>query len=93
MPIKKDKPLILLISKYIDRIIEFTDGLTLEEFSESQITYDACVLNLLNIGETLKKVSKGLKNKYPNIEYKKIIGLRNIIAHHYEAIEPYRVFN
>lgn len=62
------------------------------EFSSSQVTYDACVLNFINIGEQVKLLSTGLKEKYPAIPYRKIIGLRNIAAHSYEGLEPFRLF-
>jgi uncharacterized protein with HEPN domain len=40
------------------------------------------------IRETAKKISDNTKNKIKEIEWKKIVGLRNLISHEYEGISP-----
>lgn len=90
--IKTDRILLELLIKYSDRIIKYSKDLTPEEFTQSEMVYDACVLNFINIGEVSKEISKELKSKYPLIPFRKIIGLRNIAAHNYEGIEAFRLY-
>ena len=51
---------------------------------------DAVSMRLQIIGELLKKIDKidsTLFNKYPEVEWEKIMRLRDIISHHYEMID------
>ena len=51
---------------------------------------DAVSMRLQIIGELLKKIDKidsTLFNKYPDVEWEKIMRLRDIISHHYEMID------
>lgn len=92
MPVKKDLPYIILISKYVAKILAFTKDVTLKEFTNSELIYDACILNIINIAESLKLTSEKFKANNPEIDYRKIIGLRNIAAHSYEGIQPFQLY-
>ncbi|PLY08101.1 MAG: antitoxin [Arcobacter sp.] len=54
---------------------------------EGQEKLDSICMKLIAIGESLKNVDKITDNKllinYPNIEWKKIKGIRDILSHHY----------
>ena len=53
-------------------------------------------MQLINIGEALKQVDKitgkELLKNYPSIEWKKVMGMRDIITHHYFDIDAETVF-
>lgn len=52
---------------------------------------DACIMRIQVVGETIKSIddkTKGeLMGHYPEIPWKKIVGLRNIISHEYANID------
>lgn len=52
---------------------------------------DACIMRIQVIGETIKavddKTKQSLLSRYPQIPWKKVIGLRNIISHEYANID------
>jgi uncharacterized protein with HEPN domain len=48
---------------------------------------DAVVRNLEIIGEAAKMIPDSIRVQYPNIEWKKISGLRDILAHHYFEVD------
>ena len=50
-------------------------------------TMDATVRNLEIVGEAAKKIDESIRNGYPNIEWKKLIGLRNVIIHDYFGVD------
>ena len=54
---------------------------------EGQEKLDSICMKLIAIGESLKNIDKITNNKllinYPNIEWKKIKGIRDILSHHY----------
>jgi uncharacterized protein with HEPN domain len=58
----------------------------LEKFASDQKTIDAVVRNLEIIGEAAKNLSCEMKTLLPDIEWRKIIGFRNILAHEYFGI-------
>ena len=57
------------------------------EFAKDQMMIDAIVRNLEIIGEAAKNMPDGIKKKYPQIEWRKIAGLRNILIHEYYGVD------
>jgi len=43
--------------------------------------------NLEVISEAAKKLPENIKEKYPNVEWRKLAGLRDILIHHYFGID------
>jgi uncharacterized protein with HEPN domain len=68
--------------KAIDRIVAYTADLDLEGF-----TVDAVLRNLEVIGESSKRLPEELKQQAPAIEWRKIAGLRDVLAHAYFAVD------
>lgn len=58
---------------------------------------DAACMVLIAIGESVKTLDKLTEKKllptYPSIDWKGIMGVRDIIAHHYFEVDPDAVFN
>ena len=52
---------------------------------------DACIMRIQVLGETIKSIDDKTKGEllghYPEIPWKKIVGLRNIISHEYANID------
>ena len=69
------------------RIQNYTDGLTFEEFTSSTLKMDAVIRNLEIIGEASKNVPDSLKNKYSEIPWRSMYGLRNYMVHEYFGID------
>lgn len=58
---------------------------------------DAICMQLITIGESVKNLDKvtdsGLLPQYPQIEWKRVMGIRDIISHHYFDLDAEVVFN
>ena len=71
-------------------IMEFTENLTLEEFlaagRDREITRLAVERELEILGEAARRVSSSFRNAHPEIPWKGIVGLRNVISHEYDRI-------
>lgn len=83
------RPLNLYLSDIInsiDKIQNYTANLTYDRLCEDDKTLDAVVHNLLIIGEATKQFPHSMRLKYPQIEWKEIAGLRDIIAHNYFSL-------
>lgn len=72
--------------EYIDKSLKYTNGYTFEQFCADDKTVDATVFAISQIGELVKNISKETIDKYSNIEWNMIKGLRNRIVHDYEGI-------
>jgi uncharacterized protein with HEPN domain len=70
---------------YIDDILEciskikfYTAGMSYESFLDDIKTIDAVLRNLEVIGEAAKGIPGDIRRDIPEIEWQKVIGLRNI---------------
>jgi len=71
----------------IARIEQYCKNLVFDIFSQDQKTIDAVVRNLEIIGEAANRLPDDFKEKYFEIEWHKIIGLRHRIVHDYFGID------
>jgi len=62
-------------------------GLELHELMEDEVLKRACIRSLEIIGEAVKKLSESFKNKHPELEWRKIAGLRDVLIHHYFGVD------
>jgi uncharacterized protein with HEPN domain len=69
-----------------ERIQEYTKNMSLSDFERSNITIDAVVRNLEVIGEAAGKLSPEIKARSPEIEWPKIVAVRNILGHEYFGV-------
>jgi uncharacterized protein with HEPN domain len=66
---------------------EFVAGMTKEGLAEDRRTRDAVIRNLEIVGEAAKKLPAQMKRSHPEVEWKKIAGLRDILIHDYFGID------
>ena len=100
-----DKSLVLDILEQIIDAIEIVQercefAKTQDDFmdtKEGQEKLDGICMKLIAVGESLKKIDamtdKTLLAKYPQIEWKKIKGIRDFISHHYFDLDADVIFN
>jgi uncharacterized protein with HEPN domain len=70
----------------ITQIQEYTSGIDYAKFTHDRKTQDAVVRNLEIIGEAANRLPEFIKAGVADIEWRKIIGLRNILAHEYYGV-------
>lgn len=75
------------ITDSIDKIQSYTNNLSFEDFSTSSLVVDAVVRNLEIIGEASKNVPIGVQEKFSDVPWKKLKGIRNRIVHEYFRID------
>ena len=71
----------------INDIESSVKNLSKEDFKKSKDIKDATVRRIEIIGEAAKNISKGMRNKYRDIEWKKIVGTRDIMIHAYFNVD------
>src|SRR5579883_672420 len=70
-----------------DKVLRYTQGMNFDEFVSDGRTFDAVILNLLIIGEAIKNIPQDVRDLNQQIEWRKIAGLRDILAHAYFQVE------
>ena len=89
----KDQHCLESIIEAIDRIIEYTTDIkSADDFNNDYRNFDATMMNFVVIGEMVDKISDELKKKHPEVEWVKIKGFRNIVAHDYFGIDAEEVW-
>lgn len=81
------------IADSISAIEEYTRSVKEGDFYSNRLVQDAVVRRLEIIGEAAKNIDDDFRSKYPEIPWKKIAGMRDIIAHGYFGVKPERIWD
>lgn len=79
--------LLLDIREAIDKVFRYTEKMDYDTFFKDEKTIDAVVRNFEIIGEAANRIDKSIKETYNEVEWRRIIGLRNHIVHEYFGID------
>jgi uncharacterized protein with HEPN domain len=66
----------------------FIAGKTLTDFLGEELLQSAVIRQLTVLGEAASRVSTDLRNRHPQIPWRTIVGLRNVVVHQYDKVEP-----
>ncbi|ASJ09161.1 hypothetical protein A3L11_07935 [Thermococcus siculi] len=75
------------ILEAIEKIEEYLDGYDFETFVKDRKTVDAVLRNLEIIGEAAKNVPEDIREKYSSVPWRRVVGLRNVVVHHYFGVD------
>ncbi len=67
----------------IARIRTYVQGISYDAFRADGKTQDAVVRNLEVIGEAARALPKDVKARASGVDWRKLIGLRNVLIHEY----------
>lgn len=71
----------------IEWIEKHMSGLTAEEFLDNVATQDAVIRRIQIIGEAVKKLPDGIKEKTAEVPWRKIAGIRDKVIHDYVDVD------
>ncbi len=83
---RDDREFIYDIIEACKRIERYLKGLRYDAFLKNTEKQDAVIRNLEIIGEAVKGLSDGFKNKHRDIPWKKIAGMRDRLIHFYFGV-------
>lgn len=71
----------------VNKILRYTENIDFEIFLKDEKTIDAVERNFEIIGEAVKNLPEEFKNKYPEIPFKQIAGMRDKLIHDYFGVD------
>ena len=87
----RDRLYVRHVLECIDRIEEYT-GAGRDEFLADPKTQDAVLRNLQVLAESTQRLSDGLKALQPQVDWRALAGLRNVLVHDYLGVRIERAW-
>ena len=84
---------------YLDHILDAAERILSysacgrEEFMRNRMVQDAIIRNFEIIGEATKQLSKETRSELPEVPWDDVARLRDVLIHHYMAVDLKRVWN
>ena len=72
----------------IDKAESFVKGMNFEAFEKDAKTSFAVIRAFEIMGEAVSKIPSNVRNKYKDIPWKEMAGMRNKLIHEYFGIKP-----
>lgn len=88
----RDQQSIRDIQQAAQEILSFTSGMDQASFVVDRRTQAAVLYEILVIGEAANRLSADFREQHSTIPWKNIIGMRNILAHQYDDVDPDEVW-
>ena len=90
---RKDADYIRDIQDAIIRIADYIKGFTYDDFLADGKTKDAVVHNIEIVGEATKNLGNRIRNKYQQVPWKSMAGMRDRLTHGYFDVNYEIVWN
>jgi uncharacterized protein with HEPN domain len=82
----RDKASLLDIAKAAQRVLQFSEGLSKDALAINEEKQSAILYQVIVVGEAVKRLSVEFRNQYPEVPWKDIAGMRDILTHQYDRI-------
>jgi uncharacterized protein with HEPN domain len=88
----RDQQSIQDIQQAAQEILSFASGMDQATFAADRRTQAAVLYDIIVIGEAANRLSDDFRQQHSTIPWKNIIGMRNILAHQYDDVDPDEVW-
>lgn len=88
----RDPASLLDIARFAEVILQLTAGLDGQSFQADLKTQLAVLYELTVLGEAVKRLSVEFRDRYPNIPWRSMAGMRDKLVHDYDQIDAQRIW-
>jgi len=69
------------------KIARYTEARNRDAVLTDEMRFDALLHNLQVIGEAVKRLPEDFRNRHPDLPWREIAGMRDVVAHAYFALD------
>lgn len=81
------------IIECVDKVEMYLKGMTLKDFKNDELKFDAVIRNIEIIGEAANNLTRDFRSKNEQIDWRQIIDTRNRIIHGYATVDLEIIWN
>jgi len=74
------------------QIRDFSEGKSFEDYHQDKKMRLAIERLIEIIGQAAKEISEDMRRVYPDLPWRKIVGLRNVLAHEYGEVKDAKIY-
>ena len=89
----RDDTYLVDILESVKIALGYVSGKSWDEFYEDIQCQDAVVRRIEIIGEAARRVSQGTRDKYPQIPWREMTSMRNLVIHEYDVVDINQVWD
>jgi uncharacterized protein with HEPN domain len=78
--------------RFCAKVSRYTEGLGQQQFLADELIVDAVLRNLELLGEAAKQIPPDVRLRHPMVPWRRIAGLRDVLAHAYFGLEDETVW-
>lgn len=83
----RDQESLIDIAKAIQSILRYTKGIDQSALETNDEKLSAILYQIAIIGEATKRISPLFRQKHPEIPWREMAGIRNVIIHEYDQLD------
>jgi uncharacterized protein with HEPN domain len=92
LPEERDVAYLWNLMEAGQRIQEFTAAVTFDAYVVHPLLPSAVERQFEKMGEAARKLSASFREQHPEISWREIVGLRNILTHRYYAVDDAQIW-
>lgn len=90
---KEERTEVVYLQDILDSFEQYTSSINKSEFLKDIEKQDAVIRRLEIIGESVKQLSEKTRSDYPEIPWRSIAGMRDVLIHSYFGVSIEMIWN